>query len=228
MHEALTAALADHGIPTEFWHTGGGYTCLKVPVGSAEICITDVNAHVIHPLSEYHGLAVYYYPTFESEGVRLYESPGIGVRRHPAMFEVEMAQAIEAIRLCREICAARSGLTELDRWQRLAPPQPDVALARFHRDVDGRTTLTVATSFRMDAEEIAATLACHFEVPWVGDELPRTLTRPELLDILAEHAQPCAHTACVRQPGGWNPASPTGRWAATHVRSLLPTLSWAE
>ncbi|MFG2845929.1 hypothetical protein ACGF12_22585 [Kitasatospora sp. NPDC048296] len=220
--------LAENGIPTEFWHTGGGYTALKVPVGSAEICITDVNGQVDEPLSDYHGLAVYYYPHFEHEGIRLYESPDIGTVRDPTRFDVESAAAIKVIRLCRQLCAARSSLTELDRWQRLAPPQPDRTLARFHRDVQGRTTLTVATTVRLAAEEIAATLACHYEVLREGDELPRALTRPELLDILVAHAQPCVHPTCVRRPGSWNAATPTARWAAAQVRSVLPTLSWKE
>ncbi|MER5352572.1 hypothetical protein ABT093_19845 [Kitasatospora sp. NPDC002551] len=229
LHEALTAALEVAGIRSEFWHTSGGYTCLKVPVGRAEICLTDINGHVSRPLSDYSGLAVYYYPFFEHQGIRLYESPDLGIRRDPTLFEREASAAIKAIQLCRQLCQTRRGLAEEDRRLRLAPPQPTETLARFHRDATGRTTLTVATNFRLTAEEIRATLACHFEVPWEeSDDLPE-ITLPELLDILATHAQPCVHGFCAPLSRfATSNSSPTRQWAAEQVRSLLPSLSWEE
>ncbi|MFJ9521289.1 hypothetical protein ACIRPK_23940 [Kitasatospora sp. NPDC101801] len=219
LHEALETVLAAHDIPNDFWHTGGGYTALKVPLGTTEICITDVNSHVIEPLSEYSGLAVYFYPHYEHEGVLLYESPDLGTEREPEAFQREVASAVAAIQVCRRLHAAQTGITELDRREVLAPGQVQTR-ARLRRDSGGHVTATVNSSFQVDADEITASLLCHYRDEARGRRsLPETLDRGQLAGILAVHAPPCPFGDHDQSPAA-DADQPLGQWALEQLRTL--------
>ncbi|WP_331727412.1 hypothetical protein OG871_40365 (plasmid) [Kitasatospora sp. NBC_00374] len=219
LYEALETVLAEHSIPNDFWHTGGGYTALKVPLGTTEICITDVNAHVIEPLSEYSGIAVYFYPHYEHEGVLLYESPDLGIDRKPEAFQHEVASAVAAIQVCRRLAAAQTGITELDRREVLAPGQVQTR-ARLRSHADGQVTATVTSSFQLDREEIAAALVCHFrDEARGGRSLPQTLGRSELADILSIHAAPCPFGEHDQLPSA-DAETPLGQWVLEQLGAL--------
>ncbi|MEV7123912.1 hypothetical protein [Kitasatospora griseola] len=211
LYEALEALFAEHGIPSEFWHTGGGYTALKVPTGTTEICITDVNAHVIEPLSEYSGIAVYWYPHYEHEGVQLYESPDLGIERKPEAFEREAALAVAAIQVCRRLRAAHTGVAELERRGVLGPGQAQTR-ARLRRGDDGSVVATVTSSLQVTLDEVAATLVCHYRDEARGDRrIPKALSRAQLAEILAAHAAPCPYGEHDQLPPA-DAATPLGRW----------------
>ncbi|MFE2911459.1 hypothetical protein [Kitasatospora indigofera] len=233
LSDALQKALTEHGIPHEFWNTGGSCTALKIlTADGGEISLCDVNAQVDDStLAQYSGLQCAYSPTWdgESDYVDLYSSPDLGRYRDMAAFSAELADMIAAIELCRRMCAVRSARSTWKRRQRIAPPQPAETLARLHRRADGFNQLTVVTPVRMDAEAIAAKLyATYWATSEIGEELP-DLTRSQVLDILGRLTAECADGWHESLNGpGHRAHEETEAWARAQVTRLYPELSWPE